>query len=230
MVKIAFSVDDFAPKIGYGLLFENGPFKYMKKLHDEFGAEFTVFTIPQFHGDKNCSVINNKEWCDKVNRLEWLEVAAHGYHHLSPEKKFGEQELYGYGPEDTMKLISQSKKDLESVGFTIELWKSPGWATPPWLYAQLLEAGYSGIADHFVGTKTINHNGLIRIPYVFCIHQIYHDVFDEDDVIILHSHISPVGGNLNSWNQENYDKVREFIIRIQKKYDNVEFITMGDLL
>jgi len=226
-IKIAFSVDDLAPKPGYGLLFDNDPIVYLKKLNEEFGCKFTMFTIPLYEGNPQYSLENNAGWCEKIKKIPYFEIASHGLTHTAQKPEWGAQEFLGIDIKEAAMRLEESKNIFRRVGIQIEGGKMPGWFIAPEHYNIYKDLGYKYIGDHFIGTKIINQNGLIKVPYTFTINKIYHD--EVEDYLILHSHVSPIGGNLNAWTKENYETVRTYLKHMHKKY-KVEYIFIKDLV
>ena len=229
-LKVAFSCDDIHPEVGYGLLFENGPLKWLKKLNEEFGCKFTVFMVPFWYGKKEFHLENNLTWVEEFKKLDFIEVAQHGLVHMTNEpNKYGEMEFMTLNPQEVEKHIVVGKQIFQKVGFDVVGFKAPGWGIPNITYDILKKHKFTYIADHFVGTKPIDHQGIWRVPYTFTINQIYHDLY-QDDNLILHSHISPKGGNLNAWNESLYNSVRAYLQHLVNKHENVEFVFMKDLV
>lgn len=224
---IVFSVDDFAPAPGYGLYLTSGPFKYLKKLNDEFGAKFTMFSIPFLQGNEEYLWTNNKVWVDKINSFDWIEVAQHGLTHTASKPEWGAQELMGLNNEQISRLLMEGRIVFKQAGVPINGFKSPGWYMRKDIYPLLSARGFTYVADHFFGNKIIPQEKLYRVPVTFSIDHIFHDKYD--DYLILHSHMNPEGGNRNAWNGELYEEVRKYLLTLKKKYD-LEFITMSELV
>lgn len=227
-LKIVFSVDDFAPVPGYGLYLTNGPLKYLKKLHEEFGCKFTMFSIPMMEGKQQHSWSNNDKWCDKVKKYKWLEIAQHGLTHKAQKEQWGSNEFYQLDEKDSKQRIITGKQILVNSGFDIKGFKAPGWTLPINGYSMIKNINYDYLADHFFGNKIIMYKDLARVPLTFSIDRIYHDKYD--DYLILHSHMNPSGGNLNGWNEQLYGYVRNYLSQLNNKYEDIEFITMSELV
>lgn len=231
VIKIAFSVDDVAPKVGYGLLLDMDPLKYLTKLNEEFGCKFTLFTIPVDSELEQQDIRNNKVWCEKIRKTPYYEIAAHGLTHKPIKPEMGGQEFLGRDIPEIEMRIKTSKDIFNTMGFDVQGFKSPGWAQPVEIYDILKKHGFKYIGDHFIGTKPISHNGIYRIPYTFSIEKIFHAEHQDGDVIILHSHINPVDGRtLNAWNEQLYQNVRGYLQHMKKKHGQIEFVFMKDLI
>lgn len=227
-IKIAFSVDDVCPVPGYGLLKDNGPFLYLRKLHEEFGCKFTLFSIPLLDGEEKNDWRKNKNWCKYLKDCGYYEIAQHGLVHTAQKPEWGAQEFANLTAEECNLRIKEGKKILEKAGFDIKGFKPPGWFITKPMYMQLKDQKFNYVADHIVGNDVIYSPDMIpRVPYTFTINQIYHDKYE--DVIILHSHISPKGGNLNAWNNELYENVRDYL-NVLKQKDKLEFVFMHELV
>lgn len=227
-LKIAFSVDDFAPAPGYGLYLTNGPLNHLKKLNDEFGCKFTMFAIPMMDGNEQYRWDNNPKFVSKVKELDWLEVAQHGMVHKAKKEEWGSNEFIGLSEEESRNHLVTGYQILSKAGVSVSGFKAPGWTLPPNGYKMLKSLGFVYVADHFFGNKVIDHNGLARVPLTFSIDRIYHDKYD--DYLILHSHMNTSGGNRNAWTKELYTEVRDYLLGLQEKYDDIEFVTMSELV
>lgn len=226
-LRIAFTVDDVAPKPGYGLLLDNDPTLYLKKLNEEFGCKFTLFCIPAFEGNPQFSWENNVGWANKMKNTSYYEIAQHGLTHTAQKPEWGAQEFLGINDDEAIQRIVEGKSIFRRVGINVSGYKMPGWFIAPQHYTMLKEQGFTYVGDHFMGTKTVNQDGLIRVPYTFTINQIIHA--EPKDYLVLHSHISPIGGNLNAWTKENYEEVKKYLNILHKKYD-IEYIFISDMV
>ncbi len=227
-LKIAFTVDDFAPKPGYGLFLNNDPTVYLQKLHEEFGAKFTMYSIPLFEGNPQYSWENNLEWVKKVKAMKHLEIAQHGLTHTAQKPEWGAQEFAGISDEEAMQRIVEGKAIFRRVDIDVTGYKMPGWYIKPIHYDMLSNEGFNYVADHFTGNKIIKTPEIIKVPYTFTINKIYHDNYD--DYLILHSHVSPIGGNLNAWTKENYESVRAYLKHLHKKNKDIEYVFISELV
>lgn len=228
-IKIVFDVDDVGPKVGYGLLIDSDPTKYLKKLHDEFGCKFTLFTVPVWNGQENYDLRKNKIWVNKMKELGYFEFAAHGLTHTPIKKEYGGQEFAELPLEEIYKRIASSKIIFEEVGLDVVGFKSPGWNQPKEIYDILHSLKFKYIGDHFIGNVPIKQK-IWRVPYTFSIDRMYHTDFKDGDVIILHSHISREFNIQNGWNEELYQVVRRYLLAIQAKGIPVEYVFMRDLV
>lgn len=228
-LKIAFSVDDVHPEVGFGLLMDNDPLMYLKKLHQEFGCKFTLFAVPQWQNNPKFAVQNNLQWYKILGKLPYYEIAQHGLTHQASRPEAQAQEFYGLSPEDVEKRIVYGKKAFEEAGIKVVGFKSPGWNTPPFTYDLLKKHGFKYVGDHFLGTTPINQNGLYRVPYTFSIDKIFHMGYT-DGYVILHSHISRKDGTMNGWNEDLYKHVRGYLLALKENVPDIQFMTISEMV
>ena len=228
-LKIAFSCDDVCPAIGHGLLLNNDPLMYLDKLNNEFGCKFTLFVVPIWNNEEKYNLKANVTWVNNMLGFGYYEFAAHGLTHSPVKKEYGGQEFLELTNHDIHKRIALSKQIFSDVGINVTGFKSPGWAQPKEIYNILEDLKFDYIGDHFIGTVPIKQN-VWRIPYTFCIDKLYHTNFTDGDKIVLHSHISREFNTLNGWNKELYRSVRTFLLELQEKGFEIEFVYMKDLI
>lgn len=227
VLKIAFSVDDFAPKPGYGLLWDNDPVKYLNLLNKEFGCKFTLFSIPFSDGKPEYNWERNPGFVKKVLSTPYFEIAQHGLTHRAQKPEWGAQEFLNISNEEALQRIQEGKNIFRRVGVPIKGFKMPGWFIAPVHYNMIQEEGFEYLSDHFMGNRIIKQNGLVLVPYTLSIDKLYHSEYT--DYLILHSHISPLEGNKNGWTKELYESVRQYLIELKNKTD-VEFVFISELV
>lgn len=233
VVKVAISCDDLNPSPGFGLFLNNDSIKYVKKLNDEFGCKTTMFTVPIWEENQNYDIRQNKAWLDKVKAMKFIEIAQHGCTHKPTNPAWGGQEFLGRDNQEIYKRIVLGKQMFRECGIEVKGFKSPGWAQPKEIYQMLNEAGFSYIGDHFIGGKPIQHDEkLKRIPYTWTIDKLdteYAKVY-KDDYLVLHSHINSFNGHTkNAWDEVNYNKVREFLLELQK-HTEIEYVFFSEMI
>ena len=228
VIKIVFDVDDVGPKVGYGLLIDSDPTKYLKKLNEEFGCKFTLFTVPVWNEQETYDLRKNLTWVNKMKALDYYEFAAHGLTHTPVRQEYGGQEFAERDLQEIYKRIALSKQIFSEVGIDVVGFKSPGWNQPKEIYNMLESLKFKYIGDHFIGSTPIKQK-VWRIPYTFSVDRIYHNDFKDGDTIILHSHISREFKIKNGWNEEIYQSVRRFLLSMQSK-GKIEYVFMRDLV
>jgi hypothetical protein len=227
-LKIAFSCDDVAPVPGFGLLWDNDPTLYLKKLNEEFGAKFTLFCIPMRDGNPQFSFDNNRVWVDKLKNTPYYEIALHGLTHKAQKPEWGAQEFLGLSPQDSEQRISEGTNIMRRCGIKPKGFKFPGWFIAPYHYSMLKKYGFEYVGDHFTGNRIVEQDGIMKVPYTFTTNKIWHDKYD--DYIILHSHISPLEGNLNGWTKDTYEQTRQYLLHLKDKYGKLEFVFISELV
>lgn len=228
-LKIAFTVDDVHPEVGFGLLLENDPLCYLKELNKEFGAKFTLFVTPLWANNPSFSILNNTQWYKILCNLPYCEIAQHGLTHQASIPQAQAQEFYNLPSEEVEKRIVVGKEMMEKFGKKIVGFKSPGWTTPPFTYNILKNHGFKYIVDHFLGTTPINHNGIYRVPYTFSIDKIFHTEYQEG-YLIFHSHISRKDETSNGWDETLYKHVQGYLRYIVNNIPDVQFVTLSELV
>lgn len=226
-LKILFSVDDVHPEMGYGLYQNQDQFKYLKKLHDEFGIKFTLFTVPLWHGDQQMDIRKHKTWMTWIKDQNFYEIAMHGLTHTGNKPELGAMELMNISTEELQKRLIQSKMMFQECGILPTGFKTPGWTHPKELYQILPIIGIDWIADHFIGEQPIIlSNGTIQIPYNCNIEHL--EFSHPQNIAIFHSHISPKEGNKNGWTEDLYKKTRDYLLKLKEDYD-FECLTFSEL-
>jgi predicted deacetylase len=228
VLKIAFSVDDIAPIPEHGLNKEKGNLKYLIKLNEEFGAKFTLFTIPNFQGKNN--ILDHKDWFNWLKEKEFFEIGVHGYFHMNPNNPDLSIEFININKQQATTLIKNSLQTFNELGIRPSGFKFPGWEFDP-EFMDLITNNFDYLADHFVGVRPLKmSNGFVRIPYTLSAENLHSNHY-KDDVLIIHSHIAVDKQNKNGFTEELYENVRTFLKEIIKKNDfDVKFITFNELL
>ena len=210
-------MDDIHPEIGYGLLKNSDQFSYLKKLNNEFGLKFTLFTVPVWHGRDDMDIRKHMKWLDWIQSEGFYEIAIHGVTHKGIKPEFGAMELYGISEEQTFNILKTSKDLFKMCGLKCKGFKVPGWVASNDVYKHLKTNGFDWIADHILGEDIITlSNGLIQVPYNCNIENLEHAY--PNKTAIFHSHISPKEGNKNGWTKELYLSTKNYLIELQKKY------------
>ena len=113
--ELVVDFDDFSEKNHRMDLLE----KLKKEIHN---LKITLFTIP-----KDCS----KEFCQKIAKLDWIELALHGDTH-------SHLECSGWTKEKTLEILNK----YEKWGCFVKVFKAPYWTGSVGLYEALNEKGY----------------------------------------------------------------------------------------
>lgn len=227
-LKVLFSVDDVHPEMGYGLYENLDQFKYLKRLHDEFGIKFTLFMVPRWRNNQQLDIRLHKNWITWIKNQGFYEIAMHGLTHTGAKPELGAMELMGIPLEEVQQKIQESKHTFQECGIIPTGFKTPGWAHPKELYQILPMMGINWIADHFMGEQPITmSNGLVQIPYNCNIEHL--EFAYPKKIAIFHSHISPQEGNKNGWTEELYNKTREYMLKLKEECD-FECLTMTELI
>ena len=93
--------------------------------------KLTAFTVPAHCPD------------DFLEGLpEWIEVAAHGWHHGGPDCP-DPYEAAHWGYTDTIQVLNSLHPRF------VKLWKSPGWQISDGTYQALLEHGFAVADQHY---------------------------------------------------------------------------------
>ena len=215
-LKVLFSVDDVHPEIGYGLYKNHDNLSYLRRLHDEFKLKFTLFMVPIWEGDKLYDIREHKDWIKWLQDEGFYSIECHGFWHKSENPELQHLEFFHMkSPEDMHNRLSACKQVFQECGIETSIFKTPGWLHDNFIYELLPACGFRAIADHVLGeVPIILSNGLVQLPYNTSADVPEFGVFD--DVLILHSHINVKGGNENGWTEQQYEKVKNFLIELQK--------------
>ncbi|MDP2692242.1 MAG: DUF2334 domain-containing protein [bacterium] len=217
-LNILFSVDDIHPEIGYGLLKNSDRFRFLKKLHDEFGLKFTLFLVPIWHGKQECNIQKHKDWIQWIQSQGFYEIAAHGLFHQGSRPELGAMELINIPRQRVFDIVQNSRELFLDCGIDVRGFKTPGWEHPKEVYTDLKTVGFEWIADHFLGETSIKlSNGIVQIPYNCNTEEL--QIANPRQTAIFHSHISPKEGNRNGWTEDLYNTVRAYLLELQKTSD-----------
>lgn len=236
VLKIAFSTDDIWPCAGHGLLKNNDNFVYMKRLNDEFGLKFTLFTVPFYKGKDELKITKYKSWIKWIQEQGFYEIAMHGLTHSTDRPQYVKMpwlELHDLPEEEVKTKLIEALNLFKECGVEIKGHKTPGWLNPKdnCIYKVLNELGLEWMADNLIGAKPIKFsNGLNIIPYTLSTENL-HSTHYKNGTLILHSHMNQDGGLCkNGWNEELYQKTREFLLKLKENGAEFKPITFSELL
>jgi len=225
-LKIIIDVDDVRPENFAGLLGFKGPLGYLKKLNEEFGAKFTLFVPVNWHGKFH--IKRKRGWLRNLAHTGFIEIASHGLLHQANDPKYKDMEYINVTDEEFKESILKQIVAFQDLGVDPKGYRPPGWAIKPSQY-KIIARYFKYIADHHIGVLPIKtRDGLLRIPYTLSIDNL-HSTHYNDGLLVLHSHITGMEGSNNCWNQETFEKVREFLHTLIEKNEKVEFITMSEI-
>ncbi len=228
MVNIIITVDDVHPEQDYGLIDDIPPMSYINDLIENFGAKFTFFVVPKWNNDDRYDIRQHKDWIKNMSNN--IEISGHGLYHFSNIEKFSSQEFRELENEEIKNKLSESFYMFKDAGIDIKGFKFPGWYTPIVSHSILNELGCKYVCVHNKDTDikiTKDYDGIKRVPYSYGIDELPDPkTLNDDDTILLTSHISNKGGNHNSWSKLNYYKVLSFL----KNIENKKFLSVGDLV
>jgi len=220
MVKIVICVDDVNNQEGYE------PNENMLKLIEDYGVNFSCFIPASFRGQEL-----TRDFVEQMVARPNFEICAHGLNH---DREMDSMEFADLQPQEIKdKLVNMNQIWLK-LGYSPMVYKSPGWCTPLYVYDILRELEYDIVCDHFQGVPT-KYKEIWRIPYDYSIDNLPKDIENNDNVIVLQSHISPItpdgkNGNKNIWNETNTLKFRLWLDDLINTKTKVEFIKIGDIL
>ena len=91
------AIDDVHPEPGWGMEGDECMI-YLRHLHEEFGAKFTLFIPANYH--REFPISRYLHWIEWLESLGYFELAAHGhYHDTSDPDRWGECEFAELEPD-----------------------------------------------------------------------------------------------------------------------------------
>ncbi len=129
---VVLDLDDFSP------LYDNTDLLIKLKEHyPQFKA--SLFTIPNL--DSKYRISKFSEWCDRVKRLDFIELLIHGYNHYPEEFK-------KISKDKAKEKITLAEREFNETGLRYKkIFRAPYWQVANKAYSALAELGYA-IADH----------------------------------------------------------------------------------
>jgi hypothetical protein len=215
-LNLAISIDDVNPSNVQADL-KDPLISKIISINERYGSKVTFFVPANFLGKFNLK--DYKAWCQFIDSLDFVEVAAHGYLHdfedLDVHTDYKEFSKMNY--EKTLSRINQIKESfIHFSSKEIEGWKMPGWE----FNIQSLKAiseNYKYLyphPEHINIYKSVSKNARIinskntydiqsNIPYQTL----------EDGPLILHSHVDGQT-NGNRWTEYNFARLQLNLVDI----------------
>lgn len=225
-INIVICIDDTHPEKGWGLQ-DDECTSYLHKLNKEFGCKFVQFIPSNYHGKYPLS--KHQKWVDYWNKLEWIELAAHGHYHDCRIGGPGECEMTEHNYDSATSRLIECLNEWEKVGV-----KPLGWRMPGWLATQGSFDAVSEKFDYVAIHESLNNN--ILLNQNIKIFKGADGIHSEDcnvnlwdgNTIMFQSHINgPV--NDNNWNLSNYENFRYILAFLKENY-TLNFKLLKELL
>jgi hypothetical protein len=226
---VTIAIDDVHPQKGWRILGDKTEM-WLRELHEQFGARFTLFIPSNYHGQYPLS--EHKEWVKELASIEWLELAAHGHLHMTSDpKRFGECEMLELNTsEDCSNRYADMMQEWMECGVSVSGWRNPGWlCSPMWNdYIRYIKEMYNNtfeyVAVHY------EHNKGMTWP---CKTFFGHDGIQQEkisvhngDMIMFQSHIAG-NHNHNVWNSDNFEQLKLSLDYLTKNH-SCEFKTLKE--
>jgi len=180
-------------------------------LNNKYGIKTTFFVPANFLG--KFYLKDHKEWCQFMDSLDFVEIAAHGFFHdfeeIDADKSCKEFSKISYE-----KCIIRSNEIKEAFTYfsskTIEGWKMPGWE----FNLESLKAISENFnylyphPEHINIYKSISKNAkIINSKNTFDIQGNIPYQNLQDNPLVLHSHVDGPTNN-NKWTDYNFAKLQ----------------------
>ena len=180
-------------------------------INKKYNLKITFFIPANFLG--KFDIKEHKKWCQFIDSLEFVEIAAHGYFHDFEEIDSNNQgkEFSKATYEKTIEKISMIKDSFQHFKTkSIDGWKMPGWE----FNLESLKAVTEKFnylyphPDHINIYKSISKKAkIIDSKNTFDIqHDLPFGLF-ENQILILHSHVDGET-NKNKWTEYNFAKLQ----------------------
>ena len=224
-LNIVICIDDTHPEKGWGLP-EDECVSYLHKLNKEFGCKFVQFIPSNYHGKFPLS--EYKSWVEYWDKLNWVELAAHGHFHDCRKGGPGECEMTEHTYNSAIIRLEDCLKEWDEVNV-----KPLGWRMPGWLATQ---GSFDAVAEHFnyVAVHESHNNnisfsdikvfrGADGIQNSDCDVNIW-----DNNTIMFQSHIAGLY-NDNNWSKDNYENFRNVLLFLKENY-TLNFRLLKELL
>ena len=225
-INVILDIDDLNPSVKWGLEKDEGEYKFINALQNEFkGLKITLFIPANFNN--RADLRHNKEWVNWIKSKPNTEIACHGLTHSNQSDKKDAREFFNCSPWEVSYKLVEAKKIFEDVGIEVKGIKAGGWDVIPEFY-QLAPHYFNYMADHFIGTKPlrVGDSNFFRVPYTYSVENIEPKIHE---TVILHGHITQKNGNRNGLNTPIYHCIRNYLKDLNAKFE-VNYMTMGELV
>jgi len=212
-------LDDIAENMNWNLMDK------CEVLFDEHGIKPLLGVIPFNKDPELLNYPKNKNFWDRVRswkKKDW-EISMHGFSHLYEQKTNkkdyfnygGDSEFYGLDYNTQLSKIEFGIKKFKEEGLEVRSFFAPNHTYDLNTLKALNDSGIKIVSDGYGLFPFFKHN-LFFIPQLFC------------KEIMLPFGIQSTQIHLNYWDEDDYEKFKNFILKNKNKITNTEQILSLD--